>query len=364
MKKYTLLLITLPLACSPVQDSPAQLTDMGATGTTFDSQTSPAPPPTESGDGEIPSIPTTGEPSTDASLTSSTTATTHETGGAPPVCGDGVVEGAEQCDDTYDANKPENPCTAECLLARCGDGHIQASNDEVCDDGPHNAATPGYGECSTACLRETYCGDGVVQSEAGEECEPGGGGGDVDTCGAMCRHAPRLVFVTSAKYSGDLDGLAGADKRCNELAAQQQDLTGTYRAWLMVDGQVLADRFPEFAEPVAWNFTNTAADLLAKSFADLIAHGPAQPIGFTEAGDPLPEAAVWTGITADGLAAGGDCGQWTSEAGSAALVGSSGYLPNVGPDALQWQIGRQWTDRNLKDPCFGVHHIYCVQVAD
>ena len=49
-----------------------------------------------------------------------------------------------------------------------------------------------------------------------------------------------------------------------------------------------------------------AAGLLAKSFTELIEEGPAEPVAFTEAGDAVPEALVWTGITKDGVAAGGE----------------------------------------------------------
>jgi hypothetical protein len=110
------------------------------------------------------------------------------------MCGDGIVEGDEICDDGFEGNQPENMCTPGCIPAKCGDAYVQPSNGETCDDGAFNAAMPGYGQCSTSCVRESFCGDGVVQIEAGEECEPGGGG-DGENCGAMCKLSPRLVFV-------------------------------------------------------------------------------------------------------------------------------------------------------------------------
>src|SRR5690606_15451769 len=144
-------------------------------------------------------------------------------------------------------------------------------------------------------------------------------------CPSMCRHAPRLVFLSSESFTGDLGGLAGADKRCTELAAASA-LGGSYRAWLLVDGQTLANRFPAFSgAPTAWNFMNTGNGLLAKSFEQLVAQGPAGPLAYTELGEVLAERYVWTNITAVGLAAGGDCGQWTGEVG-VALVGHSGFV--------------------------------------
>ena len=328
-----------------------------------------------SGPGDEPGTPTTEDTPTTtdgpATTTSGETTTIMETGDAddttsaadPPVCGNGVIEGDEACDDGIMANGPGQPCGDGCEAAACGDGDVQVSNDEACDDGALNTAQPGYGQCSTTCQRGGFCGDSIVQPEGGEECEPSAG--PEDNCAAMCRHAPRLVFLTSASYTGDLDGVAGADKTCNELAATSPGLTGTYRAWLLVDGQTLADRFPEFAEPVAWNFTNLGADLLAKSFQELVALGPASPVAYTELGAPSSDVRVWTNITAAGAAAGGDCDQWTSTEGAPALVGHSGLLPDQGPMAQQWHDERWWTDFiGFKRVCTKPCYLYCIQVGD
>ena len=326
---------------------------------------------TSSGDG--PGTPTTSfTPTTDILATTTGTDTTDagdadSTSGTPdaPLCGDGVIEGDEACDDGMILNKTGNACSKYCKAAACGDGDLQVSNEEACDDGALNVAQPIYGQCSTICVRGGYCGDGVVQPEGGEECEPAVGPDDDTNCAAMCRTKPRFVFLVGTAHTGDLGGTAGADKLCNEAAAASPELTGTYRAWLLVDGQTLADRFPEFAEPVAWNFTNLGADLLATSFQVLVALGPASPVMYTELGAPLPEVRAWTNITATGVAAGGDCAQWTSTAGAPALVGHTGFLPDQGPMAQQWHDGRWWTDFvDWKKPCHQSHHLYCIQVGD
>jgi len=66
------------------------------------------------------------------------------TGG--PVCGNGIVEPGEQCDDGNTVNN--DGCTNACTLPRCGDGIVQAG--EQCDDGNTNS---GDG-CSATCQRE------------------------------------------------------------------------------------------------------------------------------------------------------------------------------------------------------------------
>lgn len=80
-------------------------------------------------------------------------------GGDDSVCGDGVVEGSEQCD-------PPGPgCTDSCQL---GDGG-------AVDSGPADAGPP-----------PAECGNGEV--ERGEHCEPPG----TDNCNDDCRLIPEI----------------------------------------------------------------------------------------------------------------------------------------------------------------------------
>lgn len=326
------------------------------------------PMPDEPGTDPPTTVPTTSDAPTtgDAETAMVDTGEMSSTGMAPPMaqCGDGIVEGDETCDNGFDANQDTLACTSFCQKASCGDGLVQAVLGEVCDDGAANVTVPGYDQCSTLCALGAHCGDGVIQPEAGEECEPSPNQGELSNCPAMCLHAPRLVFLTSESFTGNLGGLAGADKRCNELATASL-LGGSFRAWLLVDGQTLDARFPEFSGvPTAWNFTSMGNDLLAKSFQQLVSQGPAGPLGYTEQGEVAAERKVWTNITAAGLAAGGDCGQWTSEDGTA-LIGTSGFVPDEGPEALAWHQQRHWTDWNgLKDFCYKSHPLYCIQVSD
>lgn len=322
------------------------------------------PTPT-TGDG--PSVTTGSAPTTTGASTEGTGTTGtggDSTGAMPAVCGDGVVQEGEFCDDGFELNKDENACTSGCQVARCGDGHVQVSNGEACDAGDANVPEPGYNGCSDGCQPGPYCGDGVVQAADGEECDPAGPG-DASNCATMCSFAPRIVFLTSESFTGDLGGLAGADKRCNELAAQSPDLSGSFRAWLLVDGQSLLARFPEFADAkLSWNFTSAGNELLAKSFAQLVSEGPKGTLVYTEHGDVLANEYVWTNITSDGFAAGGDCGQWLSAGDSTALVGYSGFAPDQGPEAEKWHDLRRWTDyAGLKKICKYKFHLYCVQVA-
>lgn len=65
---------------------------------------------------------------------------------------------------------------------RCGDGQIDASREEVCDDGENRN---GDG-CSADCLSKETCGNGILDVAAGEACDDGNTT-DGDGCSADCR---------------------------------------------------------------------------------------------------------------------------------------------------------------------------------
>ena len=114
------------------------------------------------------SSPTSTDPtvtsSTDPTVTSSTDPTATGSTGVGPFCGDGVVDGSEECDDGP-ANADDSACTADCVTAICGDTLVLAGV-EGCDDGN---ALDGDG-CGADCQLES-CGDAKVQGM--EECDDG-----------------------------------------------------------------------------------------------------------------------------------------------------------------------------------------------
>ncbi|HEY8376608.1 MAG TPA: fibrinogen-like YCDxxxxGGGW domain-containing protein [Nannocystis sp.] len=74
-----------------------------------------------------------GEATTTGSTTQTTTGTSTASTGVEGVCGDGVVDVGEECDDGP-ANAPDAACTPECTIAACGDGYVYPE-DEDCEDG-------------------------------------------------------------------------------------------------------------------------------------------------------------------------------------------------------------------------------------
>ena len=110
---------------------------------------------------------TTGPPVTTTSTTSTTTTT------RPFNCGNGVIDGAEECDDQND--NPADGCTNICTI--CGNG-VQAPPGEACDDGNLDSGDGCDANCTV-----TACGNGV--SWPPETCDDGNLD-DQDTCPSDC----------------------------------------------------------------------------------------------------------------------------------------------------------------------------------
>jgi len=86
-----------------------------------------------------------------------------------PRCGDGKVSGPETCDDgnADDGDGCSSVCLTEPSNARCGDGLIQGA--EACDPPTGIAFTEFV--CGSDCRYLAYCGDGILDD--GEECDLG-----------------------------------------------------------------------------------------------------------------------------------------------------------------------------------------------
>jgi hypothetical protein len=110
-------------------------------------------------------------------------------------CGDGVVNGTEECDNgkNDDSYGSASGCAPGCRLpARCGDGIVQEEYGEVCDHGSKNALSSdpnvAYQQCMANCQYGGFCGDGVVNG--GEQCDDGVNDGTFRTCNPDCTTSP------------------------------------------------------------------------------------------------------------------------------------------------------------------------------
>ncbi len=107
-------------------------------------------------------------------------------------CGNGVVDPVEECDDAGESAQ----CDTDCTVAECGDGTLNVTAGEECDDGNVDNTDACVDECVNAA-----CSDGHVWL-AVEECDDGnaiGGDGCSSNCvleGACCRASGTCVVAT------------------------------------------------------------------------------------------------------------------------------------------------------------------------
>lgn len=107
-------------------------------------------------------------------------------------CGNAFVEAGEECDDGANGD-PSDGCRDDCRVPRCGDGVVDRFRGETCDDGN---LTSGDG-CNPFCLVEPECGNGQV--DPGEECDDGG----------VCSDNGLMACVSDADCGGTCEPVGG-----------------------------------------------------------------------------------------------------------------------------------------------------------
>jgi len=124
-----------------------------------------------------------------------------------PVCGDGVIDLGEQCDDSdttagdgCDANcqvEPGYDCIGEPSVCTflCGNSTIDATTNEGCDDGNTTAGDgcdascqvePGWGCTGEPSTCTSTCGSGTIEVATHEQCDDGNTTAG-DGCDASCQ---------------------------------------------------------------------------------------------------------------------------------------------------------------------------------
>lgn len=318
---------------------------------------------------EATGAPTTGGAGSTTDIT--TTSSGEETTGGG-YCGDGVVGADEQCDDG-EANGNTAYCTELCLLNICGDGLLLAGV-ESCDQGPANSNF--YGSlCNAQCGPGKWCGDDVLQPDH-EECDHGPDNGTPNgddqgiACTDTCSQLAYRAFITSDAFTGDLrdqedlDGLAGADRKCREAAAVAGlDEPDNFRAALSTGDVSLNMRFADKLGDTT-PYISLGGQKLAGSFADLVTHGPGDAgITMTELGAPITYAFVASNTNQDGTSHSFEqsCSGWQSADKNA--LGHVGYnsLAANDPDWQTWKDEGWWLDAQTWTCDKTIFHLYCLE---
>lgn len=306
-------------------------------------------PPTSSDSTSTPDSPTTSGSTSPTATTGSSPSTTiaESSTGSTPECGNGVIEGGEECDDG-NIDDTDN-CVKGCHVAECGDGYVRADT-EACDD--MNASNAdGCVKCKLA-----YCGDGA-KWDGVEFCDDGNLKND-DGCSNYCT-LPRYVFITSETYDGTLaptidnkSGIELADAHCQALAASAQ-LSGYFRAWISVGSNDPVDRF-DTSFKGAYRLVD-GTSIASNGWQSFANFEHSNPIAKDEKNDVAYGQGVWTSTLSTGVGANNDCKGWSSIAmADTALLGlSSSGMNNVNPP-------QAWTDYAAFG-CDEPHRLYCIQ---
>ena len=137
---------------------------------------------------------------------------------APPaqLCGDGFVQGDEQCDgDGAGLGGETAECDRDCTASECGDSVVNEAAEESCDTGGNSA------ECDDDCTTP-LCGDGRVNPifeptpGSPEQCDDGNGN-DNDDCRNTCVAAFCGDGVLHSQGSGIEECDGAADNACPGL---------------------------------------------------------------------------------------------------------------------------------------------------
>ncbi len=123
------------------------------------------------------------------------------------ICGDGLVEGREECDDAGESET----CDADCSFAICGDSVANTTAGEACDDGGESVT------CNINCTL-VMCGDELLNTAAGEACDDGG---ESTTCDVDCTRSEcgdGIVNVAAGETCDASGEAADCDLDCTAVS--------------------------------------------------------------------------------------------------------------------------------------------------
>jgi hypothetical protein len=185
---------------------------------------------------------------------------------------------------------------------------------------------------------------------------------------------PRFFVTSSTSVTGNLGGLAGADARCQSLAATVGLGSKTWRAYLSAERDATGARVDARSRIGQGPWANVNGVIVANDVAALHSRvGDAavfvdergQRINGQWPGSPGPvQHDILTGSNADGtLMAGATCADWTSS--STALTAQVGHSDGLGPGGSAAGALSSWNSSHANQNCAdtaprgGAGRLYC-----
>lgn len=157
---------------------------------------------------------------------------------AEPVCGNGVPEFGEDCDDGGESAL----CNLDCSLAICGDGTLNSSAGETCEFDSADCEQEELCGRFCRCVVQTGCGNTFI--EPGEECDDGNqmnGDGCTERCTAELPfdlEIANLNLLHALFEDNDIE--ARLSLTADFLAAVEPDIA-TFQEVAFVDGRDAQD---------------------------------------------------------------------------------------------------------------------------
>ncbi len=252
---------------------------------------------------------TTGEDSTDGPMESSSDTAVVDTTSSS-VCGDGVVEGSEACDDMGESAT----CNADCTAAVCGDGIVNMTAGEQCDD------MGASGTCTDDCMGSA-CGDGIVNMGAGEECDDRGESADcdVDCTASACGDGLHNPSAGEECDDGNSDSTDLCDTSC--VVAPEVVLDGVHV--LDTDTGELDGEPLERWDDDDWTWSASRFELTATGILTVVGTNPLTL-------DVATDVIIAGQIDLSGGDGGGPTGMGCSIAGEGGVGGPGGFAGGAG----------------------------------
>ena len=160
----------------------------------------------------------------------------------------------------------------------------------------------------------------------------------------------RIVFITSATYTGDeVGGVTAANQKCQNLA-DAAGLSGIYLAWI-ADTTVGSDPDTRFTQSTV-EYQLVTGTVVANNWTDLTDGSIDNLIDRDENGTQVTNRQTWTNVSSDGTrygsSAGNSCSDWTSSG------------PTTGRYGTNLSTTGTWTD-GANNTCVSSYSLYCFQ---